>query len=147
MSHTTCKTRVKSNIRTLEDIRKDEIDSDEEEQTTEKYLLECITEIEALNKTLIDEKQKNETNEDYIKTLEDEYKRLGEKYKAISGDLKQLQEHKEIHKMTDKKIKEKIKEKLGSIKETPYNKLSIDELRKISKERMNQLKKLNNIDI
>lgn len=147
MSHTTCKTRVKSNIRTLEDIRKDEIDSEEEEQTTEKYLLECITEIEALNKTLIDEKQKNETNEDYIKTLEDEYKRLGEKYKTISGDLKQLQEHKEINKMTDKKIKEKIKEKLGNIKETPYNKLSLEELRKISKERMNQLKKLNNIDI
>jgi len=138
---------VKSNIRTLEDIRKDEIDSDEEEQTTEKYLLECITEIETLNKTLIDEKQKNETNEDYIKTLEDEYKRLGEKYKTISSDLKQLQEHKEIHKLTDKKIKERIKEKLGTIKETPYNKLSLDELRKISKERMNQLKKLNNIDI
>lgn len=49
--------------------------------------------------------------------------------------------------MTDKKIKEKIKEKLGSIKETPYNKLSLEELCKISKERMNQLKKLNNIDI
>jgi len=57
--------------------------------------------------------------------------------------LKQLQEHKEINKMTDKKIKEK----LGSLKETPYNKLSLEELRKISKERMNQLKKLNNIDI
>jgi len=146
MSYTTTKTKVKTNIRTLDDIRKSDEESDEE-QNTEKYLLECISEIEALNKTLTDEKQRNESNEDYIKTLEEEYKRLGEKYKSLDNDLKQIEEHKKISKMTDKKIKEKIKEKLGTIKETPYNKLSIEELRKMSIDRINKLKKLNNIDI
>jgi hypothetical protein len=145
MSYTLLKTKQKTNIRTFEDMKKDEIESDEEE-STEKYLLECITEIETLNKYLIEEKQKNEKNDDYIKIIEDEYKILGEKYKNINNDLKQLQEHKEISKMTDKNIKEKIKAKLGTIKETPYNKLSVDELRKISNERLKQLKKLNNIE-
>lgn len=145
MSYT--KTKTKSNIRTMEDIKKADESDDEDEQNTEKYLLECIAEIEALNKTLTEEKNRNETNEDYIKTLEDEYKILGEKYKSLNIDLKQLEEHKKISKMTDKKIKDKIKEKLGTIKETPYNKLSIEELRKLSIERINKLKKLNNIDI
>jgi len=145
MSYTSLKTKQKTNIRTFEDMKKDEIESDEEE-STEKYLLECITEIETLNKYLIEEKQKNEKNDDYIKIIEDEYKILGEKYKNINNDLKQLQEHKEISKMTDKNIKEKIKAKLGTIKETPYNKLSVEELRKISNERLKQLKKLNNIE-
>jgi len=140
-------TKTKSNIRTIEDIRKEAEESDDDEQNTEKYLLECITEIEALNKTLIDEKKRNETNEDYIKMLEDEFKILGNRLKALNTDLKQLEEHKKISKMTDKKIKDKIKEKLGTIKETPYNKLSIEELRKLSIERINKLKKLNNIDI
>ena len=146
MSYTKTQTKTKSNIRTMEDIRKDESD-DEDEQNTEKYLLECITEIEALNKTLTEEKNRNETNEDYIKNLEEEYKILGEKYKSLNIDLKQLEEHKKISRMTDKKIKDKIKEKLGTLKETPYNKLSIEELRKLSIERINKLKKLNNIDI
>jgi hypothetical protein len=67
MSYTPTKTKTRTNIRTMEDIkRENEIVSDEEEQNTEKYLLECITEIEALNKTLIEEKQRNETNEDYL---------------------------------------------------------------------------------
>ena len=79
--------------------------------------------------------------------LEDEFKILGNRLKALNTDLKQLEEHKKISKMTDKKIKDKIKEKLGTIKETPYNKLSIEELRKLSIERINKLKKLNNIDI
>ena len=146
MSYTKTQTKTKSNIRTMEDIRKDESD-DEDEQNTEKYLLECITEIEALNKTLTEEKNRNETNEYYIKNLEEEYKILGEKYKSLNIDLKQLEEHKKISRMTDKKIKDKIKEKLGTLKETPYNKLSIEELRKLSIERINKLKKLNNIDI
>lgn len=147
MSYTKTQTKTKSNIRTMEDIRKAEESDDEDEQNTEKYLLECITEIEALNKTLTEEKNRNETNEDYIKNLEDEYKILGEKYKSLNIDLKQLEEHKKISRMTDKKIKDKIKEKLGTLKETPYNKLSIEELRKLSIERINKLKKLNNIDI
>lgn len=147
MSYTKTQTKTKSNIRTMEDIRKAEESDDEDEQNTEKYLLECITEIEALNKTLTEEKNRNETNEDYIKNLEEEYKILGEKYKSLNIDLKQLEEHKKISRMTDKKIKDKIKEKLGTLKETPYNKLSIEELRKLSIERINKLKKLNNIDI
>lgn len=148
MSYTTTKTKTKSNVRTIEDIRRDEAEQEsDDEQNAEKYLLECIGEIEALNKTLTQEKQRNETNEDYIKTLEEEIKRLGEKYKDLDKDLKQIEEHKKISKMTDKKIKEKIKEKLETIKETSYHTLSIEELRKMSIDRLEKLKKLNNIDI
>jgi len=131
----------KTKVITLQDIKTEKNIEDD----TEKLLLECLTEIENLNKSLYEEKIKNNKNENYIELLEKEIKDLYIKYKNTKEALDKLDEFKKINRMNNEKIKSSLKEKLNSIKSSKYENLSIEELNEISANRLKKLKEIHNI--
>ena len=136
MSKTITKSR---NIASFQDIKEESTEDDE-------YIKMMLAEIDELNNKLNEERINNDKNVDYINVLEEELNEIYEKYKRLKDDIKYLEDYKEISKMTSDKIKKTIKEKISTSKKDKYEAMNINDLRKISKERLNILKSKYNID-
>ena len=138
MSKTITKSR---NIASFQDIKEDKSETEDDE-----YIKLMMVEIDELNNRLNEERINNDKNVDYIQVLEQELSDTYEKYKKLKDDIKYLEDFKEISKMTSDKIKKTIKEKISKSKQDTYEILNINDLRKISKEKLNTLKAKYNID-
>lgn len=131
------------NIASFQDVANE---TNEDEQTN--YVKLMINEIDELNNKLNEERNNNDKNEAYILTLEEDLTNIYNKYKKLKEDINYLENYKELNKMTNEKIKNTIKEKIGGFKsENKYNKMNMEELRKIANDRLKSLKnKLNVVE-
>ena len=106
-----------------------------------------MLEIDELNIKLQLERNNNEKNNAYIEVLEEELEKLYKKYEKLSGDIKYLEDFKNVSKLSNEKIKNTIKAKLSSTNKDKYDKLPTDDLRNIANQRLQSLKEKLNINI
>ena len=128
----------------MEDIK--EKSNDDIDDETE-YIQMMMLEIDELNIKLQLERNNNEKNNAYIEVLEEELEKLYKKYEKLSGDIKYLEDFKNVSKLSNEKIKNTIKAKLSSTNKDKYDKLPTDDLRNIANQRLQSLKEKLNINI
>lgn len=127
----------------MDDIKEKSNDDDDDIE----YIQMMMLEIDNLNQKLQSERNNNEKNDAYIEVLEEELENIYKRYEKLSGDIKYLEDFKNVSKLSNEKIKNTIKAKLSSTNKDKYDKLPIDDLRNIANQRLQSLKEKFNINI
>ena len=122
----------RSNIMTLEKLKQKEEDDDDD------IFKMALCKIENLENQIIELKEKEDRDEDYIKVLEEEYLNLQNNFRILQNDIKCIQDFKILKLQKNVEIKQNLVNRQSKIEH--LKKRPIEEIRELSNSRIEILK-------
>ena len=122
----------RSNIMTLENLKQKEEDDDDD------IFKMALCKIENLENQIIELKEKEDRDEDYIKVLEEEYLNLQNNFRILQNDIKCIQDFKILKLQKNVEIKQNLVNRQSKIEQ--LKKKPIEEIRELSNSRIEILK-------